>query len=269
LQLCPFHDDGTPSLQIYLNADDPHYHCFGCKAHGPLSDLPEELLAPATTTPTSSAATDEQADTRRLERAHQLWAEAGPITGTLAERYLAEIRGINITTLPSSIDKALRFHPACWFNGAHHPCLIALFRDVLTDAPAGIHRTALTADAQKLGRMMLGSWPSARAIKLRSAGNELIVGEGIETTLAGNAIISTQAESALWAMGSAHAIGQLPVIMNMSALRVLVDHDTNGVGISNARRCATRWHCAGRRVALLIPERNDTDFNDLIKVGAQ
>lgn len=29
--LCPFHEERTPSFQIY---PDGHYHCFGCHAHG-------------------------------------------------------------------------------------------------------------------------------------------------------------------------------------------------------------------------------------------
>lgn len=32
---CPFHNDATASLAIYEDS----YHCFGCSAHGPLSDL--------------------------------------------------------------------------------------------------------------------------------------------------------------------------------------------------------------------------------------
>ncbi|MGH7068122.1 MAG: CHC2 zinc finger domain-containing protein, partial [Acetobacteraceae bacterium] len=27
---CPFHDEKTPSFQVY----DDHFHCYGCGAHG-------------------------------------------------------------------------------------------------------------------------------------------------------------------------------------------------------------------------------------------
>jgi DNA primase len=30
---CPFHNEKSPSFQIYGGAD-AHYHCFGCGAHG-------------------------------------------------------------------------------------------------------------------------------------------------------------------------------------------------------------------------------------------
>ena len=33
--LCPFHADTTPSFFVDVrSADDPHFHCFGCRAHG-------------------------------------------------------------------------------------------------------------------------------------------------------------------------------------------------------------------------------------------
>jgi putative DNA primase/helicase len=104
----------------------------------------------------------------------------------LAERYLIETRRL---VLPADVSpRVLRFHPRCPFEeNARHPCLIALYRDILTDAPAGIMRSALTQDGRKIDRKALGEIRSA-AIKLTDdvdvpAG--LVVGEGLETTLAG------------------------------------------------------------------------------------
>ncbi len=37
--LCPFHNDRTPSLQIYSD----HYHCYACQAHGDLFDLVQKV----------------------------------------------------------------------------------------------------------------------------------------------------------------------------------------------------------------------------------
>ncbi len=37
---CPFHDDDSPSLYVYTaDANDMHWHCFGCQAHGDVFDL--------------------------------------------------------------------------------------------------------------------------------------------------------------------------------------------------------------------------------------
>ena len=108
--------------------------------------------------------------------------EAKPIAGTLAARYLAERRRIDVAALPDNVDEVLRFHPRCPFGpGTRHPCLLALLRDVTTDAPTGIHRIALTPDGSKIDRRMLGRWG---AVKLWPAGAQLVIGEGIETVLA-------------------------------------------------------------------------------------
>ena len=47
----------------------------------------------------------------------------------------------------------------------------------------------------------------------------------------------------------------------------LVDRDANKVGINAARTCAARWIAAGRRVALLIPNTEGADFNDLVQAA--
>lgn len=33
---CPFHEEKTPSMQVY---NDGHYHCYGCHAHGDIFDF--------------------------------------------------------------------------------------------------------------------------------------------------------------------------------------------------------------------------------------
>ena len=134
-----------------------------------------------------------------------------------------------------------------------------------TDAVAGVHRIALTANAEKIGRKMLGAWPRPRAIKLRPTGEKLLIGEGIETTMGGG--MKVHWSSALWACGSAAAIAKLPLISGVAELAILVDRDGHGIGVSSARICADRWYPA-RKVTLLTPRQNDTDFNDLIREEA-
>jgi len=116
--ICPFHNDHNPSLELY---SDGHYHCYACGAHGAIEELPEAALAP-----TSDAA---QASTDTLKLGIQLWEAANPIHATLAERYLTEVRKLDLTILPD-INAVLRFHPRCRFDGNKHPCVLALFRDV-------------------------------------------------------------------------------------------------------------------------------------------
>jgi hypothetical protein len=264
--LCPFHNDTTPSLQIYSD----HYHCFVCGAHGdPLDWLMQvegmereeakQHLA-QWDGPIAPVITKDPEYTRAF--ALRLWDEAGPIAGTLAARYLTETRRVNLTDLPADIDSVLRFHPRCSFGpGLRNPCLLALMRDVTTDAITGIHRIGLTADARKIDRRMLGR---TGAVKLWPAGPRLVVGEGIETTLAG-ALHFTHERAPLrpaWSLVSSEALRRLPILPGVERLIILVDHDE--AGVMAAGSCTARWTIAGRTVVELTPEPKGADFNDLV-----
>jgi hypothetical protein len=123
----------------------------------------EEIIGPAprqfvlTSHPISHAASrDKDNDNnRRSDRALVLWNEAVPIGGTIAEIYLIN-RGIR--KLPEGVDNSvLRFHPQCPFGEkTHYPCLIALMREIHSNEPRAIQRTALTAVGKKIGRLTLG-----------------------------------------------------------------------------------------------------------------
>ena len=102
--------------------------------------------------------------------------------GTLAENYLRS-RCIEV---PDAALHELTFHPACPWEGLRLPALVALVRDIVTDEPLGIHRTALSADGSKIGRPKALGAKSGGAIKLSSESSittELTIGEGLETTL--------------------------------------------------------------------------------------
>jgi hypothetical protein len=252
--LCPFHEEKTPSCYIYA---DGHYHCFGCGAHGWIDedlDIDDAALTKAT-----------QTDAQTLERGLKIWNEANPIANTLAARYLTEARKLDLAVLPAGIDEVLRFHPHCPFggNGARHPCLLALFRDVELDTPAGIHRVGLTPEGTKIAMQMprrtLGRWPNSRAIKLWSATTTLVIGEGVETVLA--AIRRGVVSSPAWAMGSRSNIAKLPVLPGIAVLTILVDNDANAP--ADAETCAARWTAAGRSVRALRT-KHVKDFNDLV-----
>jgi len=265
---CPFHEDRTPSLRIYPD----HYHCFGCGAHGNQIDwlmrvesmdrdeAIEYLRAWDGPAPIEQVI---KADKAAINRANalRLWQEASPIAGTPAARYLAETRGIDLAELAADIDAVLRFHPRCPFAGIHHPCLLALMRDITTDEPTGIHRIALTADGNKLERRALGQ---LGAVKLWPAGAQLVVGEGIETVLAAATRIPYE-EAPLrpaWSLISSDLLTRLPIITGIERLILLIDHDEAGIAAANA--VTNRWTRARRTVVRLMPDEAGADFNDLV-----
>jgi hypothetical protein len=250
---CPFHDDSTPSCHLYA---DGHYHCFGCNAHGWIDedmDLPDDMFVRVTAA---------QNGTNTLARGLELWDEAKAITGTLAERYLTETRKLDLAALPADVSGVLRFHPRCPFgdSGARHPCLLALFRDVESDAPAGIHRIGLTPNAQKIKRLTLGRWGLPRAIKLWPVTHKLAIGEGIETVL--GAIRTGAITPPAWAMGPKTDIANFPVLPGIKALTVLVDRG-DPAALDGAEMCVARHVAAGVSSRWLRTVRAK-DFNDVV-----
>jgi DNA polymerase I-like protein with 3'-5' exonuclease and polymerase domains len=271
--LCPFHEEQTPSMRIYKD----HYYCFGCNAWGDHIDWlvkvegldyreAREVLdhwdGPVFT---RSNAVDAKQDAQRTAYALHWWDAAREIEGTLAARYLRDVRGINLDVLPADIgERALRFHPHCVFGAVFkHPCLLALMRDPVSGAPSGIQRIALNANAEKIDRMMLGM---AGVVQIWPADKQLVIGEGLETTLAAATRLDYRGEPLrpAWAMLADGAMERFPVLDGVERLIVLADHDTNGVGQAAAKACKQRWLEAGRRVAVLTPDRPGTDFNDIV-----
>jgi DNA polymerase I-like protein with 3'-5' exonuclease and polymerase domains len=275
---CRFHDEATPSLHIYHD----HYYCFGCHAYGDhidwlmqiegldhaaAQDVLTNWTGPVISQCTAAGRALEEIAEAEKNRAYVLrwWDAAKPIRGTLAARYLADIRGIDLDALPDNVDDTLRFHPRCVFGpGIRQPCLIALMRDACGDAPVGIQRIALTPDAQKIDRRMLGTagvvklWPASTA--------SLVVGEGLETVLAAATRLPYHDAplQPAWAALSDGALKNFPIIDGVKRLIVLADNDVNNAGAVAAEACKRRWLEAGRRVALLMPDRPDTDFNDVV-----
>jgi DNA polymerase I-like protein with 3'-5' exonuclease and polymerase domains len=272
---CPFHeDDDTPSLHVYRE----HYHCFGCGAHGGHLDWLREVEGLSDDAAidvifhwrgrSSSRRRGSDADARTLELALALWQAAKPIAGTLAVRYLVEVRGIDVETLPA--DVPLRFHRRCPFGlGQRLPCLIALYQDVENDEPAGIHRIALTPEVMAGGeveRRSLGRWPRPRAVKLWPATSILYLGEGIETVLAAATRLPYRDGTLMrpaWAAGSTGGIRKFPVLSaDVAELRLLLDHDDEGIACAGPVR--ERWEAAGRKVTRLRPPQPGYDFNDVV-----
>ena len=134
-------------------------------------------------------------------------------------------------------------------------------RDPIGNAPTGIQRTALTADARKIDRMVLGA---VSVVKLWPPGKQLVVGEGLETVLAAATRLPYRDEPLQPAWAALGALKQFPIIDGVERLIVLADNDANNAGQIAAETCKQRWLQAGRRVALLMPDQPDTDFNDIV-----
>jgi putative DNA primase/helicase len=185
-----------------------------------------------------------------------------PFAGTIAEIYLIS-RGIR--KLPEGVDDSvLRFHPRCPFGEkTHHPCLIALMREIHSNEPRAIQRTALTAVGEKIGRLTLGP-KVGTAIKLSPdevVTQGLAVGEGLETVLSAMQLGFSPA----WALGDANNVRRFPVLSGIGCLTLIVDNDESGTGQRVALECSRRWTAAGREVLRIIPDHQGSDMNNIIQ----
>jgi hypothetical protein len=204
-----------------------------------------------------------ESDEEKTKRALKIWDDASEVNDTLAEQYLRR-RGLD---LPED-DHALRFYSPCAFGVGKYPCLIALFRDVLTNEPKAIHRIVLGPGGMLIGKRMLGRVGDC-AIKIDEDENVTIglsVGEGIETMIAAR----MRGFRPAWALGSAGTLKTFPVLSGVECLSIVVDHDLpdkNGrqAGQEAALECSQRWTAAGREVRRLVPRRQGSDMADLVE----
>lgn len=89
-------------------------------------------------------------------------------------------------------------------------------------------------------------------MQLWPAGSQLVVGEGIETTLAAATCIP-YGDAPLrpaWSAVSSDQLAKFPVLPGVERLIILVDHDTPGQ--TAAGLCTERWTRAGRQVEQLL-----------------
>jgi putative DNA primase/helicase len=193
----------------------------------------------------------------RTALALHLWNEARDPRDTIVAVYLAT-RGITISDDVAS--DVIRFHPNLKFDRGRVGAMLALFRDIASNEPCGIHRTFLDADGRKIGRKMLGRARRA-AIKLDANENVTLglhIGEGVETCLAAH----LAGFRPVWALGSASGIAGFPVLAGIDAITVLGEVNDTGATERAARACAARWLAAGREAFVVTPLVG-CDMNDV------
>ena len=187
-----------------------------------------------------------------------LWRASEPLTGTLAERYLREYRGIEIE-LPES----LRFLPE-----AFHPraaiCLPALIAavsrpdgkivacQVLFLRPSDGQKASVATPRLTVGRLGGG------AVRLGEAGDVLGLAEGVESALSAQQLAGVPC----WATLGAHRLGGVKLPRGLREVHLFADDDDAGrLGAEKAAAVYTR---NGLRVTLRWPPVGHTDWNDLV-----
>jgi putative DNA primase/helicase len=260
---CPVH--GGCSLALCDGRDRLLVRCWaGCDTRDVLAELRRLHLlgGSACASPARDSADDRSDRERRANLALRLWQGAEDARGSPVARYLAGRRIITIAPPPS-----LRWAPACRHpSGIDLPAMLARIEDA-DGALIGVHRTFLEANGAGKAATAPAKAMSGRAaggaVRLAPGAEMLMIGEGIETSLAAMHATGSPA----WAALSTSGLMALVLPSVVRKIIILADHDAHGAGERAARIAAGRWLAEGRRVRIAMPPEVGTDFNDLL-VGA-
>ena len=89
---------------------------------------------------------------------------------------------------------------------------------------------------------------------------ELLIGEGIESTLSAMQLFGLPGWAAICAIG----IEALDLPNDVRRIVIAADNDENGVGQRAALSARERWTAEGRMVRILLPPNAGEDFNDVL-----
>jgi hypothetical protein len=276
--LCPGpgHSSADRSLRITFKDDDIFVHSFAGDDWRVCKDFVRKRLGRGITVtskiadarlPTVDPMTS---DADRTSKALVIWREALDAQGTPAGTYLAR-RGLTYA------GEALRWHPACPFGRDRLGCMVALVRNVVTNAPQAIHRTAIDASGRKLsylganGRLSFGPVRGG-AVKLTDDAEVttvLAIGEGIETALSIQQLPDLKAMP-VWSVLSAGGLVAFPNLPGIETLWLAADNDVSSTGQIAVRSAANRLTQTGMEAIIISPTTVGTDLNDRVSshVGA-
>jgi putative DNA primase/helicase len=256
---CPAHDDRSPSLSIRIGDYGLLYHCFaGCTASDVIRAV-RNLDHRAVETGAGRSHTRQTEPDRLRGRLLELWRQAGPVSGSPAERYLSK-RGLG------AVGSAVRYHPRVPLGAgadlSFRPAILA----AVQEGPnlLALHRTFLAADGTQLApdlaspRRMLGR-PGRGAVRFGRASTVLGIAEGIETAMSAMILLGIP----VWAALGSERLPHLTIPLGVRRLLILADDDLAG---RRAAAAAAVNHAApGRMVRRIWPGRGFNDWNDRLR----
>lgn len=279
--ICPFHAENTPSFEV--NDAKGAFYCHGCGAAGDhftvltkldgmsfrdayeaLSDDRFPTVDPAHRA--QRAMEDEAERQASIQEARQFWAAAQPTSGTPADRYLRDCRGIRATIpssfrfgmVPSSKDEDgnwKRLYPALLGAVTIGTDLVAIQRIFLCDD--GSDKRWGKKSKLTLGRFRCG------AIKVgnrRAHPVEIVMTEGPEDALS---IAEGLPELEVWAtLGTSN----MPLLDLPSSVRsVVIAGQNDNAGRAAVRSAAEALAMRGLDVRTMWPHAAFKDWNDQLR----
>src|SRR5262249_8369235 len=157
-------------------------------------------------------------------------------------------------------------HPSCPFGSRRYHAMVALVRDIKSNKPRGVHRTALSPEGRKLnhvgarGRLSLGR-VGGGAIKITPDENVTLclgIAEGIESALSLQHVPEFGG-SPIWSLLSSGGIGSFEPLPGIESLWI---HEEPGdAGNKAADAVSYRWRRASKETFRVSPTAGG-DLND-------
>jgi hypothetical protein len=199
---------------------------------------------------------------RRIAEARDFISQCKPWNTTNQIACYIRSREIDSILLTGSILwHGMASHP----EGGQRPLMVGVIEHVELGV-IGVTRTFIAIDgSQKAAfykpRLFLGL-AAGGAVRLGAPHPriELVVGEGIESTLSYMQMHDLRG----WAALSANGIKRLILPSDARRIVVAADNDVSGVGWRAALAAARRWSFEGRQVRIDMPPISGTDWNDIL-----
>jgi len=268
----PGHSAADRSVSLLLTKGRVVVHAFnGVDWRDVLDELRRRHLIDAHNAPRSvaraSAAANAGAPATNCERravARRIWDDGGSVHRRLSERHI-RMRGVR-RLLPGP--EVLRHHPdapisAYRSGGRGKPALLAAITDA-NDAFTAVEVTYLDPNGRRavglrLPRKTVGPVPAGSAIRIDPAQAELLVAEGLLTTLSA----SERFQLPGWALMSTRNLRSWSPPSGVRS--VLIAADRGADGEASAQRLAERLRLAGVRSRIELPPLPHGDWNDVAR----
>ncbi len=248
---CPCHADRTPSLSLRQGDRAILVTCHaGCDSRDVLKALRRIADLPSFDASRVIASIDQRITPHRA-----IWQAGRPIEGTMAERYIREVRHIRAPL------QDLRFHPRCPLGqgrlASFEPALLIAMRKA--GVIAAIQRIFLDpstrdyTEKRVLGQSIGAAWTNG------PPGKTIGICEGFETAAAYTSLTGIQA----WATMGARRFHQIELPATVETVILLADNDPEG---RRAHGRALETYCRpGLSIETEWPPGRMNDWAQLLK----
>lgn len=280
LACCPAHDDRHPSLSLEDGEDGKVlWHCHaGCSQDAvrdrlldldllprrPKTELfPKSRRKPKSKKPSQckpnggAAPAYDDAELDKIRYAERIWRQAHRLRGTLGEEYLRS-RGYD-----GPLPKSLRYHPELRHGptGRLYPAIVAYVKVWPFHDLRAVQRIYLARDGSgkapvQPAKMSLGPVQSG-AVRFGKVHDAMVIGEGIETTLAAKQFSGLPGWAALgsWNM--------YRVFLPFGIKEVVIAADHDKAGKIGAEKLWAKLQKQGVHATIAYPPEKGADWADV------